>query len=395
METATMKATLTIPEPCHEDWGRMDAAGTGRLCHSCQHTVMDLSRHSDAQLLALLRADAMPKCARFSRGQLDRVIALEGTSGPRLLPAAMLGSALAMQAPELAAQQQQPVIVETPVVEMELGEVEVILHRTRGLVEPDPAPAICPPPTPVEEIPELFDPEAVGNTCTAITGRVLDEAGEAVPFANIFAPELKLGTVSAMDGTFRLVVPDSLGVSEIALSISFPGYTVRRFTGISLPVAKRPPLEPGVWDDAALTVRILTDSPADLHGLSVELNDGSGALKPDARGFVGFAHPGAGGGRHAVLVRDGTAVLHRVLVPQEALPGCVLVDLRTAAAQGAEDAQASPCGVDLGEVVLRPSEVHIMGELVTYAFPHKPTVWSRMARPFRMAWWKARTALHR
>ena len=78
-----MKISISVPKPCHENWNAMTPAADpttgidGRHCDSCQHTVMDLTRVSDTQLIDLFRKDAMPKCARLSQGQLDRVITLE------------------------------------------------------------------------------------------------------------------------------------------------------------------------------------------------------------------------------------------------------------------------------------------------------------------------------
>ena len=112
---APVKITISVPKPCHEDWNTMTDSPDvrtgigGRHCDKCEHTVMDLTRVSDAQLIDLFRKDAMPKCARFTQGQLDRVIALEERA-PRLLPAAAVGVALAFASPDAEAQTCAPTV---------------------------------------------------------------------------------------------------------------------------------------------------------------------------------------------------------------------------------------------------------------------------------------------
>lgn len=111
-----MKISISVPKPCHENWNAMTPAAdgapgiAGRHCDSCQHTVMDLTRVSDTQLIDLFRKDAMPKCARLSQGQLDRVITLEADRSPRLLPAAAVGLAMAFAAPDADAQNCAPTV---------------------------------------------------------------------------------------------------------------------------------------------------------------------------------------------------------------------------------------------------------------------------------------------
>jgi hypothetical protein len=61
-----------IPEPCHQDWGKMQPEEKGRFCSSCAKTVVDFSLMSDRDVLSWL-ADAGGKtCGRFTAEQLNR-----------------------------------------------------------------------------------------------------------------------------------------------------------------------------------------------------------------------------------------------------------------------------------------------------------------------------------
>ena len=66
---------LHIPEPCHENWGRMTSAEKGRFCSSCQKQVVDFTGMNDAQLVAFFkRRSTGSVCGRFMQDQLDRSI---------------------------------------------------------------------------------------------------------------------------------------------------------------------------------------------------------------------------------------------------------------------------------------------------------------------------------
>src|SRR5689334_16732797 len=72
-----MKLTISVPKPCHENWEAMTPAAKGRHCAQCDHVVADLTRATDAELVALFSSEARPKCARFDPRQLDRVMSNE------------------------------------------------------------------------------------------------------------------------------------------------------------------------------------------------------------------------------------------------------------------------------------------------------------------------------
>jgi len=69
------KIIITLPRPCLEDWELMTPADRGRFCASCQKTVIDFTRMSDAEVIKFLRAKKGDHhCGHFHHSQLGREI---------------------------------------------------------------------------------------------------------------------------------------------------------------------------------------------------------------------------------------------------------------------------------------------------------------------------------
>ena len=57
---------------------------------------------------------------------------------------------------------------------------------------------------------------------TSLSGKITDkQTGQTIPGVSIFIPDLKTGTVSKVDGTYRI---DNLPQSKVLIQISFIGY---------------------------------------------------------------------------------------------------------------------------------------------------------------------------
>ncbi len=61
-----------------------------------------------------------------------------------------------------------------------------------------------------------------------LQGRVTDSQGRALPYVNVGLPETSLGTVSGMDGSFQLHLPDSIGSSR-QVRFSMVGFESKQF----------------------------------------------------------------------------------------------------------------------------------------------------------------------
>jgi hypothetical protein len=77
--------TITIPQPCNQDWADMQPVEGGRFCGSCRHAVVDFTRMTDQEILAAFTRHS--PCGRFRADQLERVIAAPATpAGMHWLP---------------------------------------------------------------------------------------------------------------------------------------------------------------------------------------------------------------------------------------------------------------------------------------------------------------------
>lgn len=77
--------TITIPEPCHEDWAKMTPTEKGKFCGVCSKEVFDFTKSTDEELIKTLEA-GKNLCGRFKNSQLDREVKMERKSRTGLLP---------------------------------------------------------------------------------------------------------------------------------------------------------------------------------------------------------------------------------------------------------------------------------------------------------------------
>jgi hypothetical protein len=65
---------ISIPEPCHENWGAMTPNEQGRFCGSCQKTVVDFTNFSAEDIQNYFTKHYGQKvCGRFKKQQLNSI----------------------------------------------------------------------------------------------------------------------------------------------------------------------------------------------------------------------------------------------------------------------------------------------------------------------------------
>lgn len=205
----------------------MDRREGGRFCAHCRHTVMDLSRHTDRQLLDLLRHGGMPKCARFTQQQLDRVLADERTRHASLITTTVLSGSVALSAVEMSAQQQTPQVDEVSFsrpIKWDNGSANAGDEFAQEHSNPRSVDSA---------MPEDIQQEKVDSTSLVVTGRVVDENGEPLPFANIAIEGSSLGAVSDTEGRFRVSVPRKLATDSLTLRFTYVGFMPLLLQGVS------------------------------------------------------------------------------------------------------------------------------------------------------------------
>lgn len=197
------KINLQIPEPCHENWKEMTLVEKGRFCGSCQKEVMDFTNMSDQQIMAFFRKPTTSAvCGRFQDDQLNRDIALPKKRIPWVkyffqfaLPAFLLSMKTTAQA-----QKGKVKVESTP-------------HRTMGMVAP-----VC-----TKEVKGDTLIESVAEEMTKISGKIIDEKGNAIPHASVTIKGTRNGAISNGNGNFTLI---SREISKATLIVSSVGYNV-------------------------------------------------------------------------------------------------------------------------------------------------------------------------
>ena len=194
--------SLAIPQPCNESWAAMTPQAAGRYCAACQQTVVDFTRHTDAEILAhLARAAGARTCGRFAAGQLERPLQRAAPAAPTRWRA-WLAAAAAVWA---------------------LRETNGAAARAQTPAEQRPTPAA----TPAEYLrtQRRPDTEAAAETWT-LRGTVRELPGhEGVPGATVLLKGTVIGTSADAEGRFELVVPAALAAAgPVTVRVSSIGY---------------------------------------------------------------------------------------------------------------------------------------------------------------------------
>ncbi len=160
--------TITIPEPCHEDWSKMTPTEKGKFCGVCTKEVFDFTTSNDEELIKRLDA-GKSLCGRFNKSQLDREVKLERKSGNSLLPyAASLLLPLSILSTSEVIAQGGPNISENNYNSLGIGS-----NPIKSLV--------------------------------TVTGLITDENGTPISNAEVFVLETGKSVRTQPNGTYRIV----------------------------------------------------------------------------------------------------------------------------------------------------------------------------------------------
>ena len=64
------KISLTVPEPCHEDWNKMKLKNNGKYCGACNKTVIDFTTWEKKDIIKYLQNKNKNVCGHFKSLQL-------------------------------------------------------------------------------------------------------------------------------------------------------------------------------------------------------------------------------------------------------------------------------------------------------------------------------------
>jgi hypothetical protein len=186
------KIQLTIPKPCHENWEAMTDVQKGKFCGSCQKQVVDFTNMSDRQLAEFFKKPSTGSvCGRFMNDQLERELEVPKKRIPWVkyfftiaLPALFISKVSAQQKPKMG-KVMMPSLRDTVKMQV-VPEVRML-----GMV----ASRILPVDTAKTELIQVKK---------EIKGRVVNEIGEAVAFANIKTGQTVKQIIADENGFFSI-----------------------------------------------------------------------------------------------------------------------------------------------------------------------------------------------
>lgn len=171
--------TISIKEPCTQNWDEMSPDNAGRFCASCQKTVIDFTKFSDEELSSYFRQLEHFGCGRFTKKQLSVAI----PQRPRRLTfwavnkfaAASLVAALGLSFKAGA-------------------QVNI---------------------APTHSVSERKVNNTIPEKITVIKGTVKDKNGEGIPGVSLRIKDTDNGTVSDINGRFQLELPQQDSICKL------------------------------------------------------------------------------------------------------------------------------------------------------------------------------------
>ncbi|NOT52721.1 MAG: T9SS type A sorting domain-containing protein [Chitinophagaceae bacterium] len=195
------KIQLSIPKPCHESWDAMTPVEQGKFCGSCQKQVVDFSTMSDRQVAEFFKKPTTGSvCGRFMTDQLQRDIEIPKKRIPwfkYFFQIALPAFLVSIKATSAKAQGE----IRVKTTNTDTTKKPPVLRPKMGLV----APTICVKP-PKGEVMIMGDiePAMVTKLNGTIQLKVVDEKGEAVPYASIITGVIGKGGAADKNGLFKL-----------------------------------------------------------------------------------------------------------------------------------------------------------------------------------------------
>jgi hypothetical protein len=197
------RISLSIEDPCHEQWSNFTPTANGGFCSSCSKNVVDFTKMSDAEVLAFFTNKPANTCGRLRTDQLKNYALQPAPSfnpGLTLLKAGFLSLMFALGAKESSA---NVISEQTPSVYIQsVSGIRTESHR-------------------------VADEERI------IKGVVRDDNDQPMAGVSIYLKGSTEGTVTDVDGKFEF--PRKLKEGDV-LTLSFIGYETMEYTITAEPI---------------------------------------------------------------------------------------------------------------------------------------------------------------
>jgi hypothetical protein len=198
------KLTLSIANPCHEDWDKMTDDAKGKFCGSCEKQVIDFTRMSESQLVAFFKKPGGLVCGRFRADQLDQQMNIPKKRIPWIryfftisLPAFLFSMKAGAQ------------------IKGEIADTVFVPKYTKNLM-----------PGKVAKAPEQI----------AVTGNVIDADGNPVPFATVMVKHSKIGVAADENGFFSFKANLQYPITLEASAAGFESAETEKKSGESISI---------------------------------------------------------------------------------------------------------------------------------------------------------------
>ena len=192
---------LELTNPCHENWDAMTASGQGRYCGSCRKTVVDFTTMTDREIISYISLYSNGNtCARVHEGQLNRLI----QTPPERKTSWKYFWSLALSS--LLISYRSMAQVKPPKGEI----VATVCHDTGK-----PPERIFMGKTTARQVKD--------TVTTEVRGRVVNDAGEPIPFASVTLTDPNLSIAADESGHYSFRIP-STQLTIAGMSFSAAGY---------------------------------------------------------------------------------------------------------------------------------------------------------------------------
>ncbi|MEO5593099.1 MAG: carboxypeptidase-like regulatory domain-containing protein [Chitinophagaceae bacterium] len=200
------KLQLHIPEPCHENWDTMTGTEQGRFCMSCQKEVVDFSVMTDKEILHYISKASSNICGRVQDDQLGRSIHVphERKQYPfKYFWSVLITSFLISNESSGQVMSPKDTMISLP-AGLQINNEPIVFMGGMSTVRKTNVPK------------------------WQISGRVVDENNNAVPYASVIVKRTKQGTMTDSAGLFSLETKSKL--DRIELLISSVGFIQQTIT---------------------------------------------------------------------------------------------------------------------------------------------------------------------
>ena len=191
---------LSIPEPCHENWKEMTATQNGKFCGNCQTDVTDFSKMTKIEIKEFFINNATNNtCGRFEARQITEFNRPEVKNRKRNSKPWWIAAATILLFAKQGFTQGKPIKDSVSFPQVKTGTLQG---------------------NPIEK---TYGVEIKKDSLVTVSGQILDENRDRLPFVTIKIKDTKIGCLTDFDGKFKLVVPPE-HQDSLLLEVVFLGY---------------------------------------------------------------------------------------------------------------------------------------------------------------------------